>query len=97
MHHRSHEEKLQTSYPHLLESAFQERVPGNPGKSQKDGQEDHGTVKQLGGFSPTPSSFTSPWAPRNSRLEGTFKEMGVKAFGKLVKGSSGPSKALSTP
>ena len=36
-------------YPHLLESTSQEGVPGNPGKSHTEGQEDHGTLKQLEG------------------------------------------------
>jgi hypothetical protein len=32
-------------------------VPGRPGKSQKEGQEDHGGVKELGG---TPKAFRIP-------------------------------------
>ena len=37
-------------YPHLLESTSQEGVPGSPGKSQKEGQEDQGILKKLGGL-----------------------------------------------
>ena len=36
-------------YPHLLECVSQEEVPGSPGKSQKEGHEDQGEAKELGG------------------------------------------------
>ena len=37
-------------YPHLLKSRSHEGVPGNPGKSPKEGQEDQKILKALGGF-----------------------------------------------
>ena len=36
-------------YPHLLKSRSLEGVPVSSGKSQKEGQEDQGIPKQLGG------------------------------------------------
>ena len=44
---------------HLLKSRSSERVPGSPGKSQKN-KGDQGTLKQLGEF--PPSFFTNPWS-----------------------------------
>ena len=35
-------------FPHLLKSRSLEGVPGSPGKSQQEGLEDQGTLKQLG-------------------------------------------------
>ena len=54
-----------------------EGVPGSPRKSQKEGQEDRGEVKELGGSPPTSSGFESsmvllafllalPWGSWNS-------------------------------
>ena len=37
------------SYPHLLKSRSHEGVPGISGKTQKEGQEDQGKIKELGG------------------------------------------------
>ena len=37
-----------------------DEAPGRPGKSQKEGQEDQGTLKALGGVHPSP--FTPPWS-----------------------------------
>ena len=56
-HHRSRPQ----TYPHLLECRSLEGVPGRPGKSQKEGQEDQGTLTQLEGV--PFSSFTSPGLP----------------------------------
>ena len=39
-------------YPHLLKSKSHDGVPGSPGKSQKEGQEDQGTLKAMGVGSP---------------------------------------------
>ena len=36
-----------TSWLHLLESTFEDGVPGSAGKSQKEGQEDEGEVKEI--------------------------------------------------
>ena len=35
--------------PHLIKSRSLEGVPGSPGQSQKEGQEEQGEVKELGG------------------------------------------------
>ena len=37
---------------HLLKSRSSQEFPGSPGKSQKEGQEDQGKVKELGGDPP---------------------------------------------
>ena len=34
------------AYPHLIASTSQERMPGSPGKRQKEGQEDQGSLKK---------------------------------------------------
>ena len=48
---------------HLARSRYIEGVPGSPGKSQKEDQEDEGTLHQLGG---APGSFICPWSFRPS-------------------------------
>ena len=56
-------------YPHLLESTSQEGVPKSPGKSQKEGQEDQGEVKELGvPFLSVLRSPVSPGLPSASSL-----------------------------
>ena len=37
------------TYIHLLKSRSLEGAPGSPGKSRKEGQEDQGELKELGG------------------------------------------------
>ena len=74
---------LESSYYHLLECTSQDGVPWSAVKSQKEGQEDQGTLKQLGNpsklfdlsWSPWPSFWvTRPgpqcWRQRRHRLGG---------------------------
>ena len=50
-------------YPHLLKRTSLEGVPGSPGKSQKEGQEDQGEIQELGGTPPAAlRSSGPPWS-----------------------------------
>ena len=50
--HRGDTKLTQPREPYLPKSRSLEGVPGSPGKSQKEGQEEQGAVIELGGGTP---------------------------------------------